>query len=468
MRFSLAAVVTIAFTSLVAAPSAGAARGPCLAGVKGSPTCQVWQAKIAVVDDGDTVQARIKQGGRLGPRQSVRINGLQAMELRSYSRTRGRRGDCHSIEATRRLEQLVNKKTVLLTAQKASSKTTGEGGRTRLRRSIAVKRGGRLIDVGAVMLAEGHALWLPNSDEWASNGLYSRIVQEAAAQRRGIWNPTACGGARSSRTSGLSLKVKWDADDDDRKNVNGEWVRISNDSALPVSLGGWWLRDSHFRGPRRGPNKGRGFIFPSGTTVAAGGSIKLHVGRGSNSATSLYWGLRESIFENASSDSKAAGDGAYLFDARGNMRAFSMYPCRVGDCRDPLAGRVEVEARYMGEEHEWVTIRNTSSAPISLDQYELESSPWFYEFGADIVLDPGKTVVVWISRPHPIPLGEAGKRRVFIDPIRGVAPFADAAFFESWGRYKLLADRRDIVTLRNPLGGPVECDAWGGELCPQV
>jgi len=468
MRFSLLAVLTAALTVSVAVPAANAARGPCLAGAENSPTCQLWEAKIDVVDDGDTVKARIKQGGRLGPRQSVRINGLQAMELHSYSRKQGRRGDCHSIEATQRLEQLINKKMVRLTAQRASSRATGEGGRTRLRRSIAVKRGGTWIDVGAVMLAEGHALWLPNANEWASNRVYSRIAQEAAARRRGIWNPTACGGARSSRTSGLSLKVKWDAEDDDRRNVNGEWIRITNGSALPVSVGGWWLRDSHFRGPHHGPKKGRGFIFPSGAVVPAGGSIKVHVGRGSNSATAFYWGLSESIFENASSDDRAVGDGAYLFDTHGNLRAFSMYPCRAGNCADPLAGKVDVEARYMGEEHEWVTIRNTSAAPISLEQYELESRPWFYEFGQEMVLNPGKSVVVWISKPHAIPLGEAGVRRVFIDPVRGLAPFTDASFFESWDRYKLLADRRDVVTLRNPLGGPVACDAWGGESCPQA
>ena len=40
-------------------------------------------------------------------------------------------------------------------------------------------------------------------------------------------------------------------------------------------------------------------------------------------------------------------------------------------------GKVDVKARYEGLEHEWVTITNTSSAPISLNGYELESVPWF-------------------------------------------------------------------------------------------
>ena len=468
MRF-LPALTAAALTALAAAPAAHAGRGPCLAGVKGSPKCQTWDAKIAVVDDGDTVQARIKQGKRLGQRQSVRVNGIQAMELHSYSRKRGRRGDCHSIEATRRLEQLVNHRWVRLTAQKAGSRTTGEGGRVRLRRSIAVKRGGRWMDVGSVLIAEGHALPFPNGDEWASNGPYSRLAQDAASHGLGIWNPTACGGARPSQVGTLMLKVKWDAEDDDRRNINGEWVRITNVAATPLSVGGWSLRDSHFRGPRSGPKKGRGYIFPANTVVPAQSSIRVHVGRGSNSATELYWGLRESIFENASSDRKSAGDGAYLFDPSGNLRAYSMYPCRAGSCADPLAGKVSVKARYMGLDHEWVTIRNNSPAPVFLYQYELESSPWFLEFGLRDVLPPGHEFVVWIGQPHEIPLGAPGASRDFVFPVAGRYPFAAAVGFKSWGhRDALLGDGKDVVTLRNPHGTPVACDAWGGMRCPKV
>jgi endonuclease YncB( thermonuclease family) len=469
MRSLPALIAAAVLTVLAIAPAAHAGRGPCLAGVPGSPKCQTWEAKIAVVDDGDTVQARVKQGRKLGPRQSVRINGVQAMELHSYSRKRGRRGDCHSIEATRRLEQLVNHKWVRLTAQRASSRTTGEGGRLRLRRSIAVKRGGRWIDVGSVLIAEGHGLPFPNGDEWASNGPYSRLAQDAAARGRGIWNPTACGGARPSQVGVLKLKVKWDAEDNDKHNINGEWVRVTNVSAAPLSLAGWSLRDSHFRGARSGPKKGRGYVFPSSAVVPPLSSVRVHVGRGSNSATELYWGLNESIFENATSDRKSAGDGAYLFDPRGNLRAYSMYPCRGGTCHDPLAGKVSVTARYLGLDHEWVTVRNNSAAPVNLDEYELESSPWFFEFGAHDVLPPGHSVVVWIDRPHEIPLGAAGVRRDFVNPVAGRYPFAEAVAFKSWGhRDALLGDGKDVVTLRNPHGTPVTCDAWGGMRCPKV
>lgn len=463
----------VALGAFAAAPAAQAATGPCLAGVPGSPTCTIWDAKISVVDDGDTVQARIKQGKGFTKRVSARINGLQAMELQSYSRKQGRKGDCHSLEATERLEQLVNNELVKLTAQKASSTTTGEGGRVRLRRSIAAHIGGKWQDVGAIMIREGHGLPFPNASEWASNGPYSRLAQEAAAAGRGIWDPDGCGTGPNPENP-LSIKLKWDAEDNDAENVNGEWIRVSNSGATPVSLNGWWVRDSHFRGPQHGKDKGHGYVFPSNAVVPAGGSIRVHVGRGSNSATDLYWGLNESIFENASDDKLQGGDGAFLFDPKGNLREYIMYPCRAGNCTDPLKGKVSVVARYMGLEHEWVTIANTSAAPISLDGYELESVPWFYEFRADDVLEAGKSVVVWIDKPHEVPVGEAGVRRIFVTPtpglnIPGLRDFANATFFRSWNhKDALLGDGKDVVTLRNPAGAPVECDAWGGEKCPSI
>ena len=473
MRKNLVVVAIALLAILMLAPAANAKFGPCLSGVSGSPRCTVWDARVGVVDDGDTLQARVKRAGKFGKRESVRINGLQAMEIHNYGHGAKRAGDCHSLEASRRLSQLIGGEMVRLTAQKASSTTTGEGGRIRSRRSVAVKQGGRWVDVGSIMMREGWALPFPNGNEWASNTPYMALAQEAAARGRNLWNPRGCG-AGPSPAAIFNLKLKWDADGGpggvpDEKNVNGEWVRISNPTATPIAIGNWWLRDSHFRGPRAGNFKGRGYQFPASTVIPALGSIQVHVGRGSNTATDLYWGLGETIFENA--DDKA-GDGAYLFDPKGNLRAYSMYPCRAGDCTDPLAGKVQVTARYSGVEYEWVYIKNTSAAPISLNQYELESSPWFYEFNAGDVIQPGKSLVLFMDdQPRLVP---ARNGTPPIVPVRaGLLPFQDTQSpngFRAWNNSNapLLSDNKDVVTLRNPAGSPVACAAWGGERCPSV
>jgi hypothetical protein len=241
------------------------------------------------------------------------------------------------------------------------------------------------------------------------------------------------------------MKVKWDAANVDGKNINGEWVRITNRSSRRVPLRGWWLRDSYLRGSLHGKKKGRGFQFPKTASIAPNGSLTVFAGKGRNSSTKLHWGLSDPPFENATVDRVRAGDGAYLFDPDGDVRSYLQYPCRFGNCHDSLAGKVDVRATFRGLE--FVTIRNTSSQAIDLTEYEVESVPWFYEFARGTVLQPRQSLILYIGKGP-------GRRNTLV---------------KNWGwRIGLLADRKDAVTLRNPLGAPVDCHSWGGVSCPGV
>ena len=427
------ALVLLAGAVVIAAlpPSASAKSGPCIPGTD-APLCRIWTGKVKPVDDGDTVNVDIK-GDLTARRSKVRLTGIQAMELRSYSRYYGRTGECHSIEATERLEDLIRKSRnrVRLAAMRPTSIT---GARGRLRRALAVRHGRRWIDVGEVLLREGLALWFPNPVEWAWNRHYSRTAELAAQRGVGLWKPDACGVGPEPQNS-LRLKVKWNADDDDSRNINGEWVRITNtDPVNDVSLAGWWFRDSHLRR----------YTFPPGVVVPAGRSITLHAGSGAADEDTLYWGLAEAVFENATDDDRQIGDGAYLFDPQGDLRAHVQYPCRT-TCLEPLAGKVEVDAMYKAPES--IRVRNISTEIINLAEYEVESAPWFYEFGPDAVLVPGQTFTLWV----------------------GNSLLPDTVLARSWGKSAyLLSDKKDVVTLRNARGAPVACAAWGGEQCPGV
>jgi micrococcal nuclease len=55
----------------------------------------------------------------------------------------------------------------------------------------------------------------------------------------------------------------------------------------------------------------------------------VHVGPGTSTATHKYWGLPVRIFANPTFDASAIGDGGYLFDPRGDLRAHMLYPCVV-------------------------------------------------------------------------------------------------------------------------------------------
>jgi micrococcal nuclease len=313
----LAAVLTLA-AGLPAAP-ASAATTPCLPAA-GSPACQVWTGKVVRVGDGDTVLVDLAGDGTSTPRW-IRLIGAQAMEQTVYSATPARRrGECHSLAATARFEQLVRAGggTVRLTAQKASSASLA-----RPLRAVAVKINGGWRDVGLDLIGRGLALWQPWAEEWAWNSAY-RLAQARAARQGGNLFDTDTCGTGPAQAAGLSLVVNYDAEGLDDVNLNGEWVRVDNPSAAAVSIGRWWIRDS---GLRR-------YVFPAGTTVPAQGSVTLHVGDGTATPTDKYWGLSAPVFGNPTDDARALGDGAYLFDPAGDLRAWMQYPCVLG-CATP-------------------------------------------------------------------------------------------------------------------------------------
>jgi micrococcal nuclease len=290
--------------------TADASTAPCTTQA-GSPTCTTWTGKVTFIADGDTIAVDIDHDGH-GSRR-IRVTGINAMELTRYSKYPDRRrGECHGVAATNRLEQLLRRGhlRVRLAAQNASSRSGH-----RLRRQLSVRIGGRWVDVARTLVAEGHALFLPNGDEWAWNGEYERLAEQAAQRRLRLWNPRGCGPGTAAGAR-LSVAVNYDAPGDDFANVNGEWARIQNNSGARVSLARWWFRDS----------AARRYTFPRGASIPAHGSVLLRMGRGENGRGTFFWGLATPPFENPTYDRRAVGDGGYLFDPRGNLRAWEMYP----------------------------------------------------------------------------------------------------------------------------------------------
>lgn len=423
MRLLLLVLCGLALT----APAAAEARsGSCLVpGVK--TKCSIWTGKVTYIGDGDTVYVRVN--GFDPPRTvSVRFTGINAMEQTVYgSNPAARRGDCHALEATSRLESLIRRGggRVRLAAMDASSAS-----RSRWRRAVAVKIGGRWRDVNRILVKEGLAVWLPNGNEWVWNASYSALAERAAAAHRGVWNPTACGRGPEDWAR-LRVEVNGDADGTDQENLNGEWVRIRNlDPVRPVHLGGWSLRDS-------APG---GYVFPDWTTIPPGETLTVHVGKGTNTWTEQFMGKRGPIFEN-STGGRGNGDSALLLDPQGDIRAWSTYPCRLA-CADPLAGALDVIADPSGRES--VTVRNVGKATADLDGYRLWSSPHVYAFPLGTVLAPGEQLMVQV-------VGD---------------PEEDTRLVKYWGKPgTILNDGGDVVRLTNLRGTVLDCYAFGTATC---
>ena len=435
------ATVLAALPGLASAPSAAAAtRGPCLDSGAG-PTCQFWTGKVTFVADGDTIDVDIDGDGTRASK-TVRFTGINAMELTRYSKYPSRRrGACHGLEATALVERYVKRSRgiVRLAAQDQRS-TTGK----RLRRAVAVRVGGRWMDLGRILMEGGHALWLPNPVENAHNLEYHLLAEQARAAGRNLYNPTYCGVGPSPEAQ-LKLSVHWDADGTDGADLNGEWVDIRNTGAADVSLAGWWFRDSWLiYNARRVP----GYEFPADAVVPAHGSLRLYVGCGSNSPQRHYWCQDSSVFENADFK-RHSGDGGYLFDPDGDLRASSIYPC-VFACDDALRGAVELSVRPTNPES--ITIANVSGSTVDLSGYlvklHLAGAADKFIFGHPLAdgtqLAPGERLIVWMDD----------------------APDGDGRLARSLrrGAY-VLADGGNRVSLRSVTDVEIACDAWGKASC---
>jgi micrococcal nuclease len=297
-----------------ATPASATTRTACRPGA-GSPRCLVWTGKVAWVADGDTPLVDIAGDGTSKP-VSVRLLGVQAMEQHVYNPVPSkRRGECHALAATARVEALVKAGggVVRLTAQNA-----GTSSRNRPVRSIAVKIHGKWYDIGLDLIRNGYALWWPDRNEYAWNAAYRQAAQLAARSGRNLYDTDACG-VGPSQAAPLSLTVNYDPPGNDGVNLNGEWARVDNAGSTAVPLAGWWVRDSALRR----------YTFPAGTVVAAHGAVYVHVGSGTATVTDKYWGLTTPIFDNPTFDQYAMGDGGYLFDPQGDLRAWMLWPAVV-------------------------------------------------------------------------------------------------------------------------------------------
>jgi endonuclease YncB( thermonuclease family) len=410
------------------ASEAAAATGPC-GPAPNSPRCHLWYGTVTFIGDGDTVSVRLDDHKK-DPPVRVRVTGIQAMEEYVYTtNVAQRRGDCQANEATARVEYLIHHShnRVQLAAQDPASNSGG-----RPRRQVRVLSGGRWRDVSRILLNEGLVLPLANRQESALNATYSALGQRAAAEQIGIWNSYYCGPGPEDLAY-LRVWVNSDPPGNDDEDPNREWVKVKNlDPSKPIAIGGWWMRDS---GLRR-------YTFPAGTTVPAGGTITMFVGRGTNTASDFFWGESGGVFDNATSY-PGGGDGAYLFDTEGDLRAWQVYPCRY-KCTDPLAGKMKVVAHPTGTEY--VKITNTSKSPFDLESYQLVAGHYNYPFPAGTILQPGETLRVDVD-------GDPAQDQ----PLHKYWGIGDSTILYNAGGSTRVSTFTSIV---------VGCDAWGTGSCP--
>lgn len=90
---------------------------------------------------------------------------------------------------------------------------------------------------------------------------------------------------------GLDIdKVNYNAPGDDRKNPNGEWIRIKNNSSATQSLRNWKLRVGPYQ-----------IVSVADRVMEPGESITIYIGKGKNTSKKMYWGKSKGILYNTGS-----------------------------------------------------------------------------------------------------------------------------------------------------------------------
>ncbi len=103
--------------------------------------------------------------------------------------------------------------------------------------------------------------------------------------------------------SGVYISAtRFDAPGDDRQDLNGEWVRLTNRGEGLVLLAGWTLSDTTGSHP---------YVFPA-YILMPGSSVTVYSGRGTMNDTALFMGLDAPLWDNT-------GDEATLKDGNGNI-----------------------------------------------------------------------------------------------------------------------------------------------------
>lgn len=417
-------VVLTLLLALIPAASADAKMGRCRPDGTG-PMCHVWTGHVTSINDGDTFDVDV-DGDHSKHAYHIRFIGVQAMELTVHSENpKKRRGECHALEATNFVVNEVRKAhgRARITAQHPTSDHLGRWFRT-----PQLWIGGKWVDLAELEMERGLTLWMHH--EPSIDHLYNTLEQEAALRGIGMFNTTHCG---VGPNQDVPLKVMVMSDPFGNEATDGydtELVRIQNLSPTkPISLAHWWMRDSMLRR----------YTFPAGTVVPAGGTITLHVGRGTRTATDFYWGLHESVWENSIAGG-GVGDGGYLFDPKGDLRAWMIYPCVV-QCSDPNQGALKVTANPYGRE--FVTVTNISTHTVNLYGYELRF-PGGYAFPDGTILDPGQSVRVYVE-------GSVSSDSARVLHMGNGGPY--------------MADSGGSVQVTTFSEIPLACDAWGSGHC---
>lgn len=296
---SPASLASLTASALISSPAASTPLAPLPYPTHGA----LVEARLVRVVDGDTIVVSLS-----GREATVRYIGMDTPETVKPGTPVQWMGK--EASAANTSELALGGGTVYL--QKDVSETDRYG---RLLRYVWIRTDGayRMVNLELLRLGVARVATFPPDvamiDPWFLDA--ERGARDAGI---GLWSATPPPGPTPAQGSATNLPMavcggNRDAPGDDNLNLNGEFVVLCNRSGSTVELSGWRLTDE-------GTN--HTYRFPA-VAVAAGASVTLYSGAGTNTATALYWHAGGAVWNNG-------GDCAYLYDAAGSLVSSGCLP----------------------------------------------------------------------------------------------------------------------------------------------
>lgn len=127
---------------------------------------------------------------------------------------------------------------------------------------------------------------------------YQSAEDAATDGGAGLWSACVDGEARTVTETPIAIadggtplrlvEIHADAEGDDSKNLNDEYLVFSNAGTEEIDISGWTVSDE----------ANHQYTFPKGTTIGANETLTLHTGSGEDSNSDNYWGEASPVWNN--------------------------------------------------------------------------------------------------------------------------------------------------------------------------
>ncbi|EMA52936.1 lamin tail domain-containing protein [Halococcus thailandensis] len=264
------------------------------------------RATVTHVVDGDTLDVRYPNGTT----DTVRLRGVDTPEVHVPTNPSEFEGVPDSDAGATCLGDAGDEASAFTTRAVAGEtvQLVGIDGRGRYDRLLAfVRHDGHRLNYRLV--ATGHARVY--DDQFEGREQFSRAETRARRNGTALW---ACANEPSATPPGSDdgplaiAAIAADASGNDNANLDEETVTLENSGSTPIALDGWTVSDE----------ADHTYSFSSEATLAAGASLTLHTGQGTDTDTDRYWGATSAVWNND-------GDTVIVENASGTVVARRSY-----------------------------------------------------------------------------------------------------------------------------------------------